>query len=566
MDRVKPLKITDSGGAAEPYPQDLDKNEDAPDVRGVVIQNDTSDDDAVVVSRDVSNNLTFKDGVVSGTKTLTDLLEGEDDDQVKDNVPDGETFTVKENFQHIIYKSFRIAGEYIVRGTSAIIGGDDGGGGAPSAHASTHENSGSDEISVTGLSGELADDQPPKAHALGGSKHTSATLAQLNALVSDATLDDTSDARTPSSHAASHENGGADEIDVTGLSGELADDQPPKDHASSHQNGGGDAIKLDDLATPDDNTDLDVTTSAHGLCPKLGGGTTNFLRADGSWAAPSGGGTTLEVFSGYDNSGGTTVGGTWIDVPLNAEIKKTSGFTHSTSVNPAEVTVDEAGTYSIFAQVTVDQTASADRSDVLMRLMIDTGSGFTEIDGTRAAIYSRNTDQGKGTAAVSIARDLSAEDIVKVQAQLNSGSATIQLYADGSRLTIQKVKEASASGDAETLDGEDGSYYLDHRNFTNLHPINAQTGTTYTLQDSDNGKLVTLDNASAITLTVPSGLSSDFACALLQKGAGNVTISAGSGVTVNNIDNNTTTEGQWALASVTHIGSNVFFTQGRLSS
>ncbi len=61
-------------------------------------------------------------------------------------------------------------------------------------------------------------------------------------------------------------------------------------HSSSHLSGGGDAIKLDDLATPDDNTDLNATVSRHGLLPKLGGGTTNYLRADGAWAAPAGGG------------------------------------------------------------------------------------------------------------------------------------------------------------------------------------------------------------------------------------------------------------------------------------
>lgn len=60
-------------------------------------------------------------------------------------------------------------------------------------------------------------------------------------------------------------------------------------HAVTHQSGGGDAIKLDDLASPDDNTDLDATTVHHGLLPKLGGGTTNFLRADGTWAAPAAG-------------------------------------------------------------------------------------------------------------------------------------------------------------------------------------------------------------------------------------------------------------------------------------
>jgi hypothetical protein len=49
------------------------------------------------------------------------------------------------------------------------------------------------------------------------------------------------------------------------------------------------ATKLDDLGTPDDNTDLDATTGRHGLLPKLGGGSSNFLRADGTWAAPAGG-------------------------------------------------------------------------------------------------------------------------------------------------------------------------------------------------------------------------------------------------------------------------------------
>ena len=47
--------------------------------------------------------------------------------------------------------------------------------------------------------------------------------------------------------------------------------------------------KLDNLAVPDDNTDLDASTSKHGLLKKLGGGTANFLRADGSWVAPGGG-------------------------------------------------------------------------------------------------------------------------------------------------------------------------------------------------------------------------------------------------------------------------------------
>ena len=49
----------------------------------------------------------------------------------------------------------------------------------------------------------------------------------------------------PTSHASSHENGGADEISVAGLSGALADAQTPTSHASSHIRGGADEIDGD---------------------------------------------------------------------------------------------------------------------------------------------------------------------------------------------------------------------------------------------------------------------------------------------------------------------------------
>jgi len=53
----------------------------------------------------------------------------------------------------------------------------------------------------------IAASGPPAAHALGGSEHSSSTLAQVNALVSDATLD-TSSASRPPSGAAGGDLGG----------------------------------------------------------------------------------------------------------------------------------------------------------------------------------------------------------------------------------------------------------------------------------------------------------------------------------------------------------------------
>lgn len=67
--------------------------------------------------------------------------------------------------------------------------------------------------------------------------------------------------------------------------------------------------------------------------------------------------------------------------------------------------------------------------------------------------------------------------------------------------------------------------------------INAQTGTTYTPVLTDAGKLITLNNAGAITLTVPPSASVGYANGtsidMVQIGAGQVTVVGGSGVTVN---------------------------------
>jgi len=69
--------------------------------------------------------------------------------------------------------------------------------------------------------------------------------------------------------------------------------------------------------------------------------------------------------------------------------------------------------------------------------------------------------------------------------------------------------------------------------------VNAQTGTTYTLVLTDAGKQVTMTNASASVFTVPPNSSVAFTIGtrvqVVQLGAGAVTLTAGSGVTVSSL-------------------------------
>ena len=76
--------------------------------------------------------------------------------------------------------------------------------------------------------------------------------------------------RAPTAHATSHQNGGADEVNVGGLSGALADPQTPTAHATSHSDGGSDPVDI---------LDLEGYT----------GSSSDVLRGDATWGAGGGG-------------------------------------------------------------------------------------------------------------------------------------------------------------------------------------------------------------------------------------------------------------------------------------
>jgi len=92
-----------------------------------------------------------------------------------------------------------------------------------------------------------------------------------------------------------------------------------------------------------------------------------------------------------------------------------------------------------------------------------------------------------------------------------------------------------------------------------------QTGTAYTLLASDNGKVVVLNNGSAVTVTVPSGLGAGFNCSFVQKGAGQVSFSASS-TTINNRQSHTKINAQYGVASLLAYAADTFVLAGDTAS
>ena len=105
---------------------------------------------------------------------------------------------------------------------------------------------------------------------------------------------------------------------------------------------------------------------------------------------------------------------------------------------------------------------------------------------------------------------------------------------------------------------------------TAMIAINAQTGTTYTTVLADDGKLITADNASPIALTIPPNSSVAYGIGtqinIMQLGAGQVTITAGAGVTLRSAGSKLKTGAQYAVATCAKIASDTWVVVGNLSA
>ncbi len=184
------------------------------------------------------------------------------------------------------------------------------------------------------------------------------------------------------------------------------------------------------------------------------------------------------------------------------------------------------------------------------------------------------------TAGATVKHVLTSDDLNAFKASISpvtnvgfagstSGSTTVQASAVAGTTTL------TLPAATDTLVGKDTTDTLTNKTLTspilntptindarqNL-TLNAQTGTTYTLVITDNGRLVTLSNAAAIALTVPLNATVAYATGAIinvqQIGAGQVTIQGASGVTITSTGATATTpktRAQYSAASIIKTGT-----------
>lgn len=166
-----------------------------------------------------------------------------------------------------------------------------------------------------------------------------------------------------------------------------------------------------------------------------------------------------------------------------------------------------------------------------------------------------------------------------VQATAVAGTTTLTLPAATDtlvgRATTDTLTNKTIDTASNTITGAvtlTGTQTLTNKTLTTPKitiDFNANTGTTYTLVIADQDKLVTLNNANPITLTIPpSVFSAGQLINIQQIGAGQVTLAAGAGVTITSTGATSAApklRAQFSAATVVCTAANTFTVIGDLS-
>lgn len=211
----------------------------------------------------------------------------------------------------------------------------------------------------------------------------------------------------------------------------------------------------------------------------------------------------------------------------------------------------------------------------LVATFFKTADQTMEIVGANTVTINGNTETGSDESLIEIC-DTPYETIAYV---IYSGTANeyyvIQTNDVNKSGTPQDNQVAVWSGDG-TIEGSsdvtwDGSILDVNGEIKHNWSVNAQTGTSYTLALTDRGSLVTMNNSSANTLTIPDNATVAIPVGteirVIQIGSGTTSIAGDTGVTLNGVSAGSgDVAGQWDEVRLYKIATDEWYAVGAIGA
>lgn len=288
---------------------------------------------------------------------------------------------------------------------------------------------------------------------------------------------------------------------------------------------------VEDLTATDATSLLDVfTMAAKGLAPASGGGTANYLRADGTWAAPAGGGSDAhDVQMQVRNNTGASLAAL-TPVALGSD----SGLT-----TPNVVPAVGSGAMPCIG-ITIAAIANA-ATGAVMRSGLLTGlntSSYTFAAPLYIAAAGGLTATRPTSGSIQVVAYVTRVHATTGEIFVALGDVGQLISALTVRATIDGTEKIPISGDEALTTAQ---LIAETRKVDYI----AETTTARTFASTDNGKVVGAQNAAATVFTIPANatvaLPVGFTVNLARDTAATATLTAAAGVSLNGVTAGSTT-------------------------